>query len=184
MKSTLMFASLLLLSGCSTTPAIPYASQAPPKHAPSATTQPNVRSFATPSHPAWFPAFETQQASRASPGPPPPSGTPPSQFPSGDYALSNLAHSALVVFGEDGAFSIDDFDQPLMEGVYSVEGDKITITGPWPGCAPSEGTYLWFTTDSRSPMLAFRYIFDACKDRAVSLSQFALDTIPDKTPTP
>lgn len=82
-------------------------------------------------------------------------------FPAGTYASGDFT----VVFSSDGTFRVSEKGDAVVEGSYTVEADRITLTdkqGHYSCVAEGPGKYTW---KQSGQTLAFTKVDDSCTGR-------------------
>ena len=84
------------------------------------------------------------------------------EFPTGEYVDSN---GGVIDFNEDGTYGVSDSDgkDPVIFGVYTVEGNVITIMDNLFYCPDYVGIYYWSLENNRS--LELEMIEEECAGR-------------------
>lgn len=82
-------------------------------------------------------------------------------FPAGTYGSGDFT----VAFGSDGTFRVSEKSDAVVEGSYTVEADRITLTdkqGRYACVAEGPGKYSW---KQNGQTLAFTKVDDSCPGR-------------------
>lgn len=82
-------------------------------------------------------------------------------FPAGTYASGDFT----VAFRSDGTFRVSEKGDAVVEGSYTVEQDRITLTdkqGRYACVAEGPGKYTW---QQNGQTLAFTKVDDSCPGR-------------------
>lgn len=94
-------------------------------------------------------------------------------FPAGAYVSTadvNGLGPVTATYQDDGTLTVEQQGQPLSEGTYTVDGDRITLSDSY--CGESEGqetaTYTWSWDDS---VLTMTTTDDACESRETTVAE-------------
>jgi len=90
-----------------------------------------------------------------------------STFPAGTYASGDFT----VTFRGDGTFRVSEKGAPVVDGSYTVEADRITLTdkqGRYACVAEGPGKYTW---KQNGQTLVFTKVDDNCPGRERTLTK-------------